>query len=46
MSKKEEVIFDSTVDVDQTIKNVKHFLDVEYPATSKAEHLNNQFTVN
>lgn len=35
MSKKEEVIFDSTVDVDQTIKNVKHFLDVEYPAAKR-----------
>lgn len=31
-SKKEEVIFGNTVDVEQTIENVKHFFEVEYPA--------------
>ncbi|MGM9908021.1 ArpU family phage packaging/lysis transcriptional regulator [Limosilactobacillus sp.] len=32
---KEEVIFDSTLDVDKTIKNVKHFFGVDYPAAKR-----------
>lgn len=34
-SKKEEVIFGNAVDVDKTIENVKHFLEVEYPAAKR-----------
>lgn len=34
-SQKEETIFDITVDVDATIKNVKHFFEVDYPAAKR-----------
>ena len=32
---KQETIFDSAVDIDETISKVKHFFEVDYPAAKR-----------